>query len=195
MPYSEGIYEDMNQAICFRHYWNASSEANDTIREYIMSEFGKHEDIVSKVVEAVALLEVSLPMGSTQKPFPAYPMGPDGPCYPYTCGCVAHCCAIADEQCGSNNRCDAALLLLNQAAVRMTPEAKASWRWRVLMDRAQIDAGMYVANGTAPDTRVVSAMANIRKMYHMDDGHFVPHYLNPLTPGQVACKKGKVEFV
>jgi hypothetical protein len=40
MPYSEGVYEDINQAICFQHYWNASRTANDTVREYAASQFG-----------------------------------------------------------------------------------------------------------------------------------------------------------
>jgi hypothetical protein len=31
MPYSEGIFEDLNQAICFQHYWNASTTANQTV--------------------------------------------------------------------------------------------------------------------------------------------------------------------
>lgn len=83
MPYFEGIYEDINQAICFQHYWNASLTANDTVRAYVASEFGKEDGVVAAVVEAIALLEETFPMGDPQehKAFPRYPLGGDGQCY------------------------------------------------------------------------------------------------------------------
>ena len=40
MPYSEGIFEDVNQVICFQHYWNGSTTANQIVREYVASQFG-----------------------------------------------------------------------------------------------------------------------------------------------------------
>ena len=39
MPYSEGIYEDMNAVIAWQHYW-AGTNANDTLREYVRFYYG-----------------------------------------------------------------------------------------------------------------------------------------------------------
>jgi len=49
----------------------------------------------------------------------------------------------------------------------MRPEAVASWRWRLLKDRAVIDAGLFEADGDAPSAAVASAMADVAASYHM----------------------------
>ena len=38
MPYSEGIYEDMDAVIAWQHYWDSARTANDTLREYVQFE-------------------------------------------------------------------------------------------------------------------------------------------------------------
>ena len=38
-PYSEGIYEDINKAICSQFYWNPERPAIETIREYAAFEY------------------------------------------------------------------------------------------------------------------------------------------------------------
>jgi len=55
MPYSEGIYEDMNKTICFQFYWNRDTPAEDTLREYVAYEF--NPGVVEDVLKAVHLLE------------------------------------------------------------------------------------------------------------------------------------------
>ncbi|HUW62343.1 MAG TPA: hypothetical protein VMZ06_15165 [Candidatus Bathyarchaeia archaeon] len=55
MPYSEGIFEDMNKVVCFQFYWNGDVTAEDTLREYIAYEFSP--DAADDVLEAVRLLE------------------------------------------------------------------------------------------------------------------------------------------
>ena len=67
MPYSEGIYEDMNAVIAWQHYWNASSNANDTLREYVSFEFSAAPQDVDDVMEAIGLLEQTWPTGSVMK--------------------------------------------------------------------------------------------------------------------------------
>jgi hypothetical protein len=52
-PYSEGIYEDMNKAICSQLYWDPKRRAIETVREYAAFEFSPDvADEVIKVVEA-----------------------------------------------------------------------------------------------------------------------------------------------
>ena len=142
-----------------------------------------------------------VPQGNPAKheSFPAYPLGADGPCYGYACGCMPHCVAAP----GGPNRCDAALKLLQQTEALMTTEAKASWRWRLLHHRGVIDAGLFRANGSAPGADVAAAMADIAAIYHMEcpgpsavcnctgaprSATCPGPCLKPLTPAQVTCK-------
>lgn len=64
-PYSEGIFEDMNKALCAGFYWNRDAAAEDTLREYISYEFGPA--VVESVLEAVRLLEKSYPRSTWQR--------------------------------------------------------------------------------------------------------------------------------
>ncbi|MDQ1257859.1 MAG: hypothetical protein QG656_2467 [Candidatus Hydrogenedentes bacterium] len=57
MPYSEGIFEDMNKVVCFQFYWNKNTAAEDTLREYAAFEFSP--EAVEDVIEAVRLLEAA----------------------------------------------------------------------------------------------------------------------------------------
>jgi len=57
-PYSEGNFEDINKVICLRFFWDGSTTAEATVREYIAYEFGSH--VVEPVTEAILLLENTL---------------------------------------------------------------------------------------------------------------------------------------
>jgi hypothetical protein len=51
-PYSEGIYEDINKAICSQFYWDPERPALETVREYAAFEYSPAvADDVVKVVE------------------------------------------------------------------------------------------------------------------------------------------------
>lgn len=57
MPYSEGIFEDMNKVICLQFYWDQDARAEETLREYAAFEFSPES--VDNVIGAVRLLEAS----------------------------------------------------------------------------------------------------------------------------------------
>ncbi|MHB1463242.1 MAG: hypothetical protein ACYC1M_18290 [Armatimonadota bacterium] len=57
MPYSEGIYEDINKIICFQFYWQKDRSALDTLREYIAFEYSP--DVVTELVKVVKLMEAN----------------------------------------------------------------------------------------------------------------------------------------
>ena len=65
-PYSEGIYEDMDKAICAGFYWNREAKAEDTLREYVSYEYSP--EVVEPVMEAIRLMEKSYPRETWQKP-------------------------------------------------------------------------------------------------------------------------------
>jgi len=54
-PYSEGIYEDINKAICSQFYWDRKRPALETVREYAAFEFSP--DVADDVVEVVQTFE------------------------------------------------------------------------------------------------------------------------------------------
>eukprot|EP01043_Picozoa_sp_COSAG02_P101067 COSAG02_NODE_37133_length_446_cov_0.711816_1_plen_148_part_11 len=111
MPYSEGIYLDMNQVMRQQQYWSGRF-TNETLLEYIRYEFGwAAADNVSR---AVHILETTLGWEAG-----AFPKGND---------------------LAKNASTQHAFALLTGAMLTMTESAKASWRWRILYLRAQIDA-------------------------------------------------------
>lgn len=56
-PYSEGIYEDINKAICSQFYWNPNRSAAETVKEYIAFEYSPA--VVEQVFSAIQLLEAN----------------------------------------------------------------------------------------------------------------------------------------
>lgn len=56
-PYSEGIYEDLNKAICTQLYWDGNRPTAQTVREYVAFEFSP--DVVEPVTRAITLLETN----------------------------------------------------------------------------------------------------------------------------------------
>ena len=106
MPYSEGIYEDINKVICGQFYWAKDRAALDTVREYIAFEFSP--EVAEDVVRAVNLLE--------------------------------------DTHTKLSEKSTKARELLQQVEARLTPQARKSWRWRILYLRSVVDAERY-ANG------------------------------------------------
>ena len=57
MPYSEGIYEDMNKVMCLQIYWQKSRTTEDILKEYLAFEYSP--DVVEDLLQAVRLLEAT----------------------------------------------------------------------------------------------------------------------------------------
>jgi hypothetical protein len=54
-PYSEGIYEDINKAICSQFYWDPQRSAIETVREYAAFEYSPA--VADNVVSVVQIFE------------------------------------------------------------------------------------------------------------------------------------------
>ena len=54
-PYSEGIYEDINKAICSQFYWDPQRSAIETVKEYAAFEYSP--DVADDVVQVVEAFE------------------------------------------------------------------------------------------------------------------------------------------
>eukprot|EP01043_Picozoa_sp_COSAG02_P013651 COSAG02_NODE_550_length_20437_cov_4.270676_1_plen_888_part_00 len=138
MPYSEGIYLDMNQVMRQQQYWSGRL-TNETLLEYNRYEFGWAA--AENITQAVRILETTL--GWEAGPFPK------------------------GKDLAKNGSSQYAFALLNDAMLSMTESAKASWRWRILYLRAQIDALSF--RGKATNAALLNASFDeLAKIYHVE---------------------------
>jgi len=130
MPYSEGIYEDINKVICGQFYWAKDRAALDTVREYIAFEFSP--EVAEDVVRAVNLLE--------------------------------------DTHTKLSEKSTKARELLQQVEARLTPQARKSWRWRILYLRSVVDAERYASGkaGSKANPVLMQAFEELTAIQHAD---------------------------
>lgn len=64
LPYSEGIFEDINKVIFARFFWDKQASALESVREYIAYEYSPA--VVDGVMEAIACLECTYPRAEWQ---------------------------------------------------------------------------------------------------------------------------------
>ena len=130
MPYSEGIYEDINKVICGQFYWDKDRAALDTVREYISFEFSP--DVVEDVVMAINLLE--------------------------------------ETHTKLGEKSSKARDLLRQAEARLTPQARNSWRWRILYLRSVVDAERFAhgETGNKPNPVLKEAFEELTVIQHAE---------------------------
>ncbi len=105
VPYSEGVYEDLNKIVCARLFWDPDRPALETVKDYAAFEFAPA--VVSDVAAVVEIFEKN----------------------------------HRRDQIGE--RAVEAWGLLNRAEANLTPQARASWRWRLFRIRAAIDQELY----------------------------------------------------
>jgi hypothetical protein len=164
-PYSEGIYEDINKAICAQFYWDPAKPAAETVKEYIAYEYSP--EVVDKVSTAIDILEYNLPRG-IQKTDPAV-FAVQGYRFPMQHSReVEHCWQLVQEADGS-----------------LPPARRASWRWRVLYLRALIDRELAANNGfTTP--RSEAAFEELTQLYHAENTSL---WVSPPTRDALAAKR------
>ena len=133
-PYSEGVYEDMNEVICLQLYWQKSRTTEEIVKEYLAFEYSPDE--VDELWEAVRLLEATW-----------LQRGPES---------------------------TRAFALLQKAEARLTPQAKAAWRWRILYLRGLIDSELFGHNDKMEGAVLRSAFNELTRIYHAENVHGMP---------------------
>ena len=128
MPYSEGIYEDMNKVICFQFYWDKRRSAEETLKEYISFEYSP--DCVDEVLKAVHLLEETW-TSNGPKSVEAYE-------------------------------------LVHEVEQKLTPQARAAWRWRIFLLRAVIDRELHRHPGKLEGPELQRALEELTRIYHAE---------------------------
>lgn len=116
-PYSEGIYEDINKAICSQHYWKADKTVEETIREYVTFEYSP--EAVNNVTKAIEILEETYPRkGLTEEEISRREVR---------------------IRIVKSERVNEAYGLLEQAQTKLSSYSRNSWRWQILFLRSLID--------------------------------------------------------
>ncbi len=147
-PYSEGIYEDINKAICSQFYWDPERRAVATVREYAAFEFSP--DVADDVVKVVEIFERNHLRGQ---------LGPS-----------------AEE----------AFERVNRIEARLTPRARAAWRWRIVYLRALIDREMFRTHGRPEGKALRDAFRELTSIYHAERADSMP--IRPPQIGDAGAK-------
>ncbi len=138
-PYSEGIFDDLNKVVCAQLYWDPDRPVGEIVREYVTGEFAP--EVAEEVAAAVAILERTLPRERQTR---------DG----VTCWVLAH--PEGAEQ---------AHALLQSAAGKLDRRAQESWRWRILANRALVDAELVRGEGRL-SAGAAQALGELTAIYH-----------------------------
>lgn len=121
------------------------------MRDYVSFEYGSDENIISTVTEAIDLLELDYPL--SVKP---------GHCFPPQCFHTANI---------TGNCCQRSLALLQGISSQLSVQARHAWRWRILLDRAIIDAGLDATLGQVTGPDLTRAFADLTTIYHAENAY------------------------
>ena len=134
MPYSEGIYEDINQALYAGFYWNGNNEITEILEEYCHFELGcEYLDDMKMTLDILEKNHITVFQPNAAHSEEA----------------VAAMIADGRKQLSSRKLIaykefhhphpESALSILSSIDKILPEWAKKSWRWRILLLRATID--------------------------------------------------------
>ncbi|MHB1462412.1 MAG: glycoside hydrolase family 2 protein [Armatimonadota bacterium] len=146
-PYSEGIYEDINKAVCAQLYWSPDRPVEDILKEYIRYEYSP--EVTTELMAVIATLERNHHM----RWWPGLLEG-------YTGWFPSKGAAPQDDP-----GAETAYAMVKKVDSRLSPEARKSWRWRVIFLRALTDAELK-ANGGKPNAACERAFEELTLIYH-----------------------------
>lgn len=178
VPYSEGIFDDMNKAMCQQFYWDFEQPTMSTIREYIGYEYSPA--VVGSVSKAIELLE----QNHMRKMVVEKKINPSGSPFlygVYTGGCKIEFLNTDRSPLNERGRLklaqtsDEAFKLLQEAETQMTPHAKANWRWRILYLRALIDKELVRTDGWFEGATLKMAFEELTRIYYSEKACIMLH--------------------
>lgn len=145
-PYSEGIFEDLNKVVCAQQYWNARSNTDKIVREYIGSEIDGHA--IEPMVEALRILERTLPRKGNDEPSRKRDLN-----------------VPVRFVFQNRSQVERAWELIQQVDAGLSAVVRRSWRWRLLYLRGLIDNEL-VRNDFIATDRCEQAYRELTTMYH-----------------------------
>ena len=137
LPYSEGIFDDLNKVLYAQFFWNKDRVAGSIVDEYVAYNFSP--DVVVPVRKAIALMEMDYPRRAENIKAETGPVR-----------FIFDQAPSSGSRFKSDKRPPATLVdqrkdaaeafdLVRQADSHLAPQVRRSWRWRILYLRAVID--------------------------------------------------------
>ncbi len=142
-PYSEGIFEDINKVIYSGFYWNSRQTALETLKEYVSFEFSAED--AESIVNAILILEKNHGLKRAGR-------SKDGKKFNFP---------------DIDNGAEKAYQILSKADARMDAGTRNSWRWRILLFRAMLDAEIRKTNGKTNE-KIEAGLKELGQLYFAD---------------------------
>ena len=139
VPYSEGLYEDLNKILILRAYRDGQT-SHDTIREYLAYETGLTGELLEKTAKAVEAMEET-----HERVFDR----------------AAHTAIIVNPE-----RVEEIEAAITEADAAMSEAARKNPRWRILLLRARVDGALKRA-GFVRNAEVLSIYNELAVLCHL----------------------------
>jgi hypothetical protein len=140
-PYSEGIYEDLNKAICAQYFWNPNQPTELTVQRYLAYEFGAQA--ANLLTESIKTLENNLLRNLSRQD------------------------NVWRTRLAHNEGVAEAWQAFCDVDVQLSAERRACWRWRILYLRAHLDAELTASGGTSTPACEL-AFRELTRIYHAE---------------------------
>ncbi len=166
LPYSEGIFEDVNKAMMLAFYSGRLDGAEEVLREYARFELCLSGELADDFVRMVTLMEHTLRRTATDEN--GQPVDWHSHGYPYE---KLRFAIARPEDAGEIEKLAAKI----DAAL---PEAiRGCWRWQILRLRAAIDFEL-ASHDMHFTERFEACMEQLKAIYHAEKAYYV---VTPIT--------------
>lgn len=158
LPYSEGIYEDINKVLQLQRGWDGRRSMRDIAREYTAAEFSPA--VADDVVDAMLALEEAMDHSIDHRTIyeVLHSGGWEG--FPRAIPRIyAQPPAFAPQQ---------ALQTLQRVDEQLPQAKRTAWRWRILMLRALLDEELHRSQGR-PTPQSDVYFEELTRIYHADN--------------------------
>ena len=152
MPYSEGIYEDINKVLCVQWYWSPDRSAADIVKEYAAFEYGPEW-----------LMRCGVPLRRL-KPITAHLWIIN---WDIRCQARFWRGTLGDD--GSTAKAAEMLAAVDK---KLSQQARKAWRWRILLLRALIDHELSATQGVLATEACERYFEELTDIYYAHESEY-----------------------
>ena len=161
LPYSEGIFEDINKVLMTSFYSGRTDSAEEVLREYAGFELGLHGKTADDFVKMVMMMEETL------KRHPAYKNGNPRDFETATMSYDDVRFVIENPE-----KANEIKSICDSIDAEMADKLRKSWKWRILYIRAHVDAEL-VNHPLEYTEHFDECMQELVDIYHAQHAYYV----------------------